>query len=196
MQGQWLSFLLFLFSTYKSWHPEGTRRLSRRAEINKTSAPSSYKSNLMRNKGGGEKQSNLSTKTKTVPGSVSRGLIYDFGRRWGKKSIIVNLAVSLYHSNTSYDNKLTNWTGILNIFLFIYFFPAHAHLVTENSTGCQSGCQPLSTLFWKIAGHYATWTANQLHYIHNLWKLTSTINLYLLQTMHLWPGQTAHLHDI
>lgn len=114
----------------------------------------------------------------------------------GKKSIIVNLAVSLYRSNTSYDNKLTNWTGILNIFLFIYFFPAHAHLVTENSTGCQSGCQPLSTLFWKIAGHYATWTANQLHYIHNLWKLTSTINLYLLQTMHLWPGQTAHLHDI
>lgn len=53
MQGQWLSFLLFLFSTYKSWHPEGTRRLSCRAEINKTSAPSSYKSNLMRNKGGG-----------------------------------------------------------------------------------------------------------------------------------------------
>lgn len=26
---------------------------------------------------------------------------------------------------------------------------------------------------------------NQLHYIHNLWKLTSTINLFVLQTMHL-----------
>lgn len=99
MQGQWLSFLLFLFSTYKSWHPEGTRRLSRRAEINKTSAPSSYKSNLMRNKAGElggdvrEKQSNLSTKT--VPGSVSRGLIYDFGRRWEKKHNCKSICFSL-----------------------------------------------------------------------------------------------------
>lgn len=41
-------FFLFLFSTYKSWHPEGTCRLSQRAKINKTSALSSYKSNLMR----------------------------------------------------------------------------------------------------------------------------------------------------
>lgn len=195
MQGQWLSFLLFLFSTYKSWHPEGTRRLSRRAEINKTSAPSSYKSNLMRNKGGmcgrNSRTSQLRLYRDLSAADWSMILVGD-----GKKSINVNLAVSLYRSNSSYDNKLTNRTGILNIFLFIYFFPAHAHLVTENSTGCQSGCQPLSTLFWKIAGHYATWTANQLHYIHNLWKLTSTINLYLLQTMHLWPGQTAHLHDI
>ena len=52
MQGHWLSFFLFLFSTYKSWHPEGTCGLSQRAEINKTSAISSYKSNLMRSNRG------------------------------------------------------------------------------------------------------------------------------------------------
>lgn len=45
-------FFWFLFCMYKSWHPEGTCRLSRRVEINKTSAISSYKSNLMRSNRG------------------------------------------------------------------------------------------------------------------------------------------------
>lgn len=32
---------------------------------------------------------------------------------------------------------------------------------------------------------------NQPHYIYSLWELTPTINLYLLWTTHLLPGQTA-----
>lgn len=44
--------LLFFFSTYKSWHPEGTWGFSHGGKINKTSAISPSKSNLMRSNRG------------------------------------------------------------------------------------------------------------------------------------------------